>query len=271
MPAMTTDNVWSETHRVLSSQIDASGRLAVPALLGLMEEAAGNSARSLRFSVEDLAAEGITWVLARLRLRFTGWPSWRDELSIETWPSGTDGLRAFREYRILRPGGGLLGTGTSVWLVLDLAGRRPVRIPARLGALFLPDRPRELSGIADELQAPARPDARRAFRVRWDDLDLNRHANHTRYVGWALETVPQELRERFRIAELGVDFRAEALHDEEIVAESEDAGDGRTFLHGIARHADGKVLAILRSSWTPAEKPACESERRASGRQGTGG
>lgn len=266
---MPIDNVWRETHRVLSSQIDASGRLAVPALLGLMEEAAGNSARSLRFSVEDLAADGITWILARLRLRFAGWPAWRDEVTIETWPSGTDRLRAFREYRLLGAGGRLLGSGTSVWLVLDLAGRRPVRVPARLATLCVPDRPRELGGVAGELQAPSRIDASRDFRVRWDDLDLNRHANHTRYVGWALETVPAELRERCRIAELGVDFQAEARYDEEIVAESETAADGRSFLHRILRPAGRRTLAVLGSSWTSAGCPAGGDRARGPEKEGS--
>ncbi len=248
-----TTNVWRETHRILTFHCDATGRLSVSAALGLMEEAAGNSAASLRFSVEDLIGDGLSWVLARLRLRFTDWPGWRDELTVETWPSGTDGLRAFREYRLLRPGGRPVGAGTSVWVVLDRATRRPVRVPARMFEVAVPDRPRELGGVADELPRPGSPAVERAFRVRWADLDRNRHANHVRHVEWALETVPAELRDRGRLAELAADFRAEARHEDEVVAEAEAAADGKAFLHRIVRRADGRELAVVRSAWTAPE------------------
>lgn len=245
--------VWTETSRVLSYQCDATARLSVPALLGLMEEAAGNSAHALRFSVEDLMGEGISWVLARLRLRFSDWPRWRDDVSVETWPSGTDGLRAFREYRLAFGDGRRFGAATSVWMVLDLATRKLTSVPARLSDVVVPDRPRELDGEAAALPRLARPERSSAFRVRWADLDLNRHANHACYVDWALETVPSATREQARITTLAVDFRAEARFEDEVVAEaqSEDAPAGRhAFLHRIVRPADGRELAVLRTEWT---------------------
>jgi acyl-CoA thioesterase FadM len=113
-----------------------------------------------------------------------------------------------------------------------------------------PDRPRELGGAADPLPRPSRPAAAGTFRVRWSDLDLNRHANHTRYVEWALEAVPPDLRERGRLAGLGIDFLAEARLGDEVAAEAEAVDGGLTFLHRILRPADGRELAVLRSAWT---------------------
>lgn len=248
------DGIWRDHHRVRSFEMDASGRLSAPALCNLLQEAAGASASSMGFSVEHLFPQGLTWVLARLRIRMARWPAWRDEVTIETWPSGAENLRAYREFVIVDRTGARLGAATSLWMVIDLATRRPTGVPEFVRRLRLPRPDRELPGTLETLHRPERVDQQQGFRVRWGDVDLNRHANSTCYIEWALETVPTALRDAAPPSELDVDFRAEALLGEEIVAEgagAEAAGGGQVFSHRVVRPADNRELAVLRSAWPP--------------------
>ncbi len=248
------DGIWRDHHRVRAFEMDASGRLSAPGLCNLLLEAAGNSAGSMGFSVEQMFPHGVTWVLARLRIRMSRWPAWRDGIVIETWPSGAELLRAYREFVVKDGAGTRIGAATSLWMVINLATRRPVPLPESVLRMRIARPERELPGTLEALPRAERVDHQQIFRVRWGDVDLNRHANSTCYVEWALETVPPALREAAPPSELDVDFRAEALACDEIqvdAAEGEADDGGRLFAHRITRTADGRELAVLRSVWPP--------------------
>ena len=134
--------------------------------------------------------------------------------------------------------------------VLDLVRRRPVRL-----ADVLPDYPlASRRAIADDfppLPRPERPEREVHFMVRQSDLDMNRHVNNAVYVGWALDSAPDEVAEARRPVDIEVGYRAEALAGDTVLtrcAPEAGAGPGR-FLHEIVREIAGKDLTRLRVTW----------------------
>lgn len=236
-------------HVVRALDMDARGRLSVTGLLLVLQEAAGESAHALGFPVERLLRDGVSWVLARFRLEMQAWPLWRETIRVETWPAGADGARAYREFRVFDGAGAPIGRATSLWMVIDLATRRPAPIPSYVRLPGLPDmtgiRPAELRA----LEAPEAADAEATFRVRWSDLDVNDHANNVCYVEWALETVPPELRASAFPSSLAIDFRAETRLGDTIVATRRALADG-AFAHRITHAADGREVAALTTRWS---------------------
>jgi len=119
----------------------------------------------------------------------------------------------------------------------------------------LPDYPLESRrAIADDFPPLPRPgDSGREvhFAVRQSDLDMNRHVNNAVYVGWALESAPEEIAQTRRPVDLEVAFRAEALAGDTVLARCvpEAGADPGSFLHEIVREKDGKELARLRVNW----------------------
>jgi len=134
--------------------------------------------------------------------------------------------------------------------MLDLVRRRPVRITD-----VLPDYPLEpRRAIADDFPPLPRPgDSGREvhFTVRQSDLDMNRHVNNSVYLGWALESAPDEIAETRRPVDIEVGYRAEALAGDTVLARcglEAGANSGR-FLQEIVRERDGKELVRLRVNW----------------------
>jgi acyl-ACP thioesterase len=237
--------------------VDPWFRLAAPALLGFLTEAAGHNADALGFSIPQLAARNLTWMLSRLRVRLREHPGWRDRLSVETWPSGLDRLHALRDFR-LRLDGRVIGEAASAWLLIDTVRRRPVR----------PEKAADWSGkvhperaFAEELEklpplAVQGPEGRQAeLTVRYGDLDVNLHATSPRYAEWLLESLPAELLRSSALRVLDLDFLAEAGAGERISSRSAPAGGG-AFAHSLVRLADGVEVARARSEWRPAAPPA---------------
>jgi len=245
---------WVEEFRVHSWEADPWGRARVPVLTNWLQEAAGNHARALGWSVEELQREGRTWMLRRLHVRLDAWPARGDRVRVVTWPSSAGPVQATRDFELFAAGSGdRVGVATTAWVVVDMARRRPVRLPRGVREQPLPERPRALADpFRGELPAPEGEGGELRFRVRRGEIDMNLHANQTAYVAWAVEGIPEETWREARLVSLEVAFLAEARFPAEIVARCAAAGrqgGATTFLHRLAAAGDGRELARLRTGW----------------------
>src|SRR5690606_30622257 len=138
------------------------------------------------------------------------------EIVVETWPSGVDRLYATREFLVRSASGHELARATSAWLLIDLARRRPVRMPDFVTSIRLPSRERPISDMPDRLPDPAGDhpgeSSTHEIAVRYSDLDINGHVNNVTFAEWSLESVPVALRDTHTVRTLDLHFRAEARY-----------------------------------------------------------
>lgn len=240
--------VWSEELRVRSYEVDANGRASVLAVCNWLQEAAGNHATALVWAVDQLQAQGLTWVLSRLHLRLNRIPAWREPVTVTTWPAGAQRVYAVREFRVSGENGEI-GVATSGWLLVNLASRRPVRPPEPIAAMRAHTPARVLDDPFEKLPELERAEHERSFTVRYSDLDMNRHANNVSVIAWALEAVPEEVLLGSVLTEFEVDFRAEARYGDHITAQvCAPEPPAEIFLHRLV-HEGGREIARARSRW----------------------
>ncbi len=242
---------WQEQFTVRAYEADARGVASIQTLCNYVQEIAGNHAFALGLAIDQLMAQGITWVLSRLRVKMDSYPRWRDRLTLTTWPSDANRLYAFRDYEIADTSGARLGAATSAWLLIDLKTRRPIRVPPNVAELPVRDRPRALDdAFSDRLRAPDAPENECRFTVRVSDLDINRHVNLVNYIEWSVESVPAEIRNTRTLRDLLVEFHAEGMFGDEAISQSRaEAGKPGLFAHAVRRSSDGKILALARTEW----------------------
>ena len=138
-----------------------------------------------------------------------------------------------------------IGAASTLWLILDLERRRPVRLPAhvveRLGELGLGSEPRRFG----DLVTPDPVDRELAFTVRRSDLDSAEHVNNTSYVEWAIEAVPDEVWSTAELAELEIQFVSECHHGQTVVSRSQlvERGGDLEVRHQLMRSDDGAEVA----------------------------
>ncbi|AJE02671.1 acyl-[acyl-carrier-protein] thioesterase [Geobacter pickeringii] len=247
--------IYEKIFPIRSYEVDMEGRVRPTALLNYLQEVAGDHARLLGVSVHDLMRCGLTWVLSRTHLTILGAASSRDELRVRSWPSSREGRFTCREFEMTAVDGRPVALATCSFAVLDLATRRPVAIDERLPVYPLLPR-RAIDDRFATLPRLSGPAAELSFRVGRGDLDMNRHLNNVVYAAWALETVPAEVAEGVRLADLEIAYRAEALYGETVVARcrQEAGGESPVCIHQIVRTDDGVELARLVSRWRMAAR-----------------
>ncbi|MCA9772003.1 MAG: hypothetical protein KC466_06315, partial [Myxococcales bacterium] len=143
-----------------------------------------------------------------------------------------------------------------LWGVVDLARRRPARIPAWAAENYPPVPERMVDDPFDKLPEPEAPWEEYALRVRRSDLDLNDHANSGAYFDWCLESVPAEFWRTHVCRSFEIHYKREANWRERLTSRTatghaaETTPPGETILaHAIVRAEDGEVLTLARSRW----------------------
>ena len=237
--------------RVRSHETDPQGRLQVPILCRLLEAAATGHARVLGVAVETLLESGVAWVLSRLQLTMDRWPRGAEEIVVETWPEAADRLFTERRFEVFDSTDHRIGAATTLWLVLDLARRRPIRLPPlvldRLAEVEIGSTPIRFADLAPMKTI----ENERAYTVRRSDLDLAGHVNNTSYVEWAVEAVPDEAWGMRDLATLEIQYLSECHHGQTILSRShlDDHDEEMQVSHQLVRKEDDTEVARALTRW----------------------
>jgi acyl-ACP thioesterase len=245
---MADDNItFEEEFKIRATEIDFEQKATLPAICNLLQEVAGNHAQQLEFDITDLHKDKLTWVLHRLCVKMDRYPDWRETITIKTWPSSGDGIRAYRDFLILDSDGNTIGKCLSYWLMMNIESRRPTRIPKKILQMAPSNINHVLPVTESDFQDIEEPERTEHYNVRKTDLDLNRHVNNVRYIEWALSTLPEES----AVSEIDITFMAEATQEDSVIAEGQEgekSSEGSNFYHQITRKADKKIVAKARSN-----------------------
>ncbi len=240
-----------EDFLVRRTELGMDNRIRVQALCNYMEEAAGNHAAALGVGLEHLKEDGLTWVLAKMRMVFTRFPAAGERICLETWPVAVERLRFRRDFVLRDEQGARCMAGVTQWVVLGLSSRRIERMPGSVSHLH-PQTPRhavEEGDIRIPAPAPGPEAAGPSFPVRLADIDQNHHVNNVRYVDFTLEAA-HDHGVCGTLRRLDLIFRAEGLRGDVItVVTADEEGASGSLVHSIRRAGDGQELARARSVW----------------------
>lgn len=212
-------HIHQEDFIIRASETASHQAMHMSALAKLLQEVAGNNARSLAFDITDMQAQNLSWVLHRLHIQIKRMPQWREKIQIQTWPALGDAIRAYRNYEVLDSEGNTLVHSLSYWMVLDLNTRKATRIPESLTkrkfsdrALVLPASSKRLKPFDSEVTEHSVE-----FKTHSFHLDMNKHVNNTHYLDWLLEILNEQ--ERSELQELDVVFLRELYAHQSITVQ----------------------------------------------------
>ncbi len=242
------NNRYTEKFKIHSYEVDVTNTATLPAICQFLQEVASNHAEQLGFGVSWLLENQRTWMLSRMVVKMDSFPRVGEEILVNTWPSGTDRLLFLRDFSIERASGEVLGRAVSSWVYMNLESRRPVHPSSKefeydfsgTGERAIDINPGKVPVLADEVE-------KGAFRVRFNDLDMNNHVNNIKYIEWLMESVDPDYRRVNRPVDLSVNFLAEALYGQDVSVHA--AGTGE-FSHCV-RDREGNDICRAESSWIP--------------------
>ncbi|KAA8550605.1 hypothetical protein F0562_002289 [Nyssa sinensis] len=192
----------------------------------------------------------LIWVTARMHIEIYKYPAWSDVVEIETWCQGEGRIGTRRDW-ILKDytTGEVIGRATSKWVMMNRDTRRLQRVnddvrdeyliycPVET-RLALPEENNKSLRKIPKLDDPAQYSRlglvvrllwfiyilsrffsqvfsmRLNLQPRRADLDMNQHVNNVTYIGWVLESIPQEIIDTHELQTITLDYRRECQHDD---------------------------------------------------------
>lgn len=233
---------------VRSYEIDQTGEATLPQIANYFQEAAGKNARDLNFDIEDLRAQNATWVLYRMHIRMNRFPARWQSVTVNTWPSLGDGIRAFRDYELTDGKGNTLGMGVSQWMVLNINNRRPMRIPAEIMEMGLSVKEHQLPVDKKPMCSFDDPDFETRIVTGRQDLDINHHVNNVKYIEWMTGYVPDSFTAAGKCVDMKIQYHKEAGLLANLSVSLKRLGKGR-FQHKITNSGTGELLATGSTLW----------------------
>ncbi|GAB2282450.1 hypothetical protein Dimus_016993 [Dionaea muscipula] len=274
--SLTEDGLsYKESFIVRSYEVGINKTATVETIANLLQEVGCNHAQSVGFSTDGFATTPtmrklhLIWVTARMQIEINRYPAWSDVIEIETWCQ-SDGRMGTRRDFILKDyaTGEVIGRATSKWVMMNQDTRRLQRVSSEIHEEYLIHCPKMLRLAFPEgnkslkkilkLEYPAEY-SKLGLVPRRADLDMNQHVNNVTYIGWVLESIPQEIIDTHELQSITLEYRRECQHDDVVdsLANSESADEVeaindeeyKQFLHLLQLSSDGSEINRGRTEW----------------------
>lgn len=239
--------LWMEQLKLRSYDVDSTHRATSASLCRYFLEAAWNHAEALGVGFGQLASQGRFWVLSRLLLEVERYPVWGSAVSLRTWPRAVKSVFARRDFEMTDSDGARLAAGSSAWLVLDTATKRPQRFNKLMPGLMAMDGPAALGRDPERLTESEAEDERFSVPVRYTDIDVNRHVGSGQYVAWLLDAYPSGFHCEHGLRVLEVNYLGETREGDVLTVRTRRVGDA-VYCHSLTQ-GDGTEVCRARLTW----------------------
>ena len=173
--------------RVHTCDTDSSGRLKVSSVFNHIQNVAAIHAERLGAGIEEMLRQGMFWVLSWARSEFARFPMFGDEFSARLGPNAGTSFSQSGIFSSWTRRAIFFAGLTTAWLLVDMVTKKAKSatclsdgIPYREGEHALCCYPERMD---------SQPDCTTLFtrRIRYSDLDVNRHVNNARYTEFLMD------------------------------------------------------------------------------------
>lgn len=239
---------YEEKISIKYSEMDHDLALKPFSLLNFLQNIASNNAEDLGFGYSFISTKNLAWFLIKYRMEFDEYPVGVYDLTLKTRPRGYNRLFAYREFELYEQEK-RLGRIFSVWSLVDIEKRSPVPIASIISDNndMLPFEKNENDLSFSKIKSLENSNIKKEFEVRYNDLDVNGHANNGNYILWAFEPLSIDFKTNNKIKTLDMMFKKEAKYGEKIIVDIEFKNDKNT-VHRL-QNANGEDLCIIECVW----------------------
>lgn len=207
---------FTKTFRIGSFDTDFNGRVKLTSICNYLQEIAGMHADALNWGIDKLMQQNLSWVLTRLKVKVIDYPKWTDEITVETWPTGIEGLFGNRDFRILDKHGNTIILASSSWLIINIKSKRPTRPHSIIDGDKYDNAKKVFETPLQKLNTDVPENPNLTIDVHFSDIDINQHVNNVKYIKWIIDSCPIEKLSSGLIDELEVNFLHEAKYSDQL-------------------------------------------------------
>ena len=230
------------------SEMDHNLSLKPFSLLNFLQDIASESAENLGFGYTFMSKQNLGWFLIKYRMEFNDYPIGIYDLILKTRPRGFNKLFAYRDFEILNDEK-VLGRVFSMWSIVDVNARTTIPVASIIqnNEDMQPYQKLDTDLSFSKIKPIQNISLEKEFEVRYNDIDVNGHANNGNYIIWALEPLSFEFKSSHKIKTMDMMYKKEAKYAEKLVTQIEFL-DENTTAH-VLKNMNGEELCLVQINW----------------------
>ncbi len=198
--------IFSAPFTVNFHDTDCYARMRPSAVLMYMQEAANLHLNAYGPTMDELRQSGRAFLLSRVRVSIKRALPAYTPIEAQTWISNDDHGFSFNRYHRIMAGGEVAAEAMSVWALVNLETRRPIRAD-QFTYNFTGEAPLEFF-LPRRIRFPEAPEEIAHRPVVYSDCDYNQHINNTHYPDLLCDYLPAG--ETRRVEDVVINFLGEA-------------------------------------------------------------
>lgn len=244
---MTTTKIF-DTYHPKGYECGPDRHMNIRTLMNILQDIAETGATAIGCGADFCYENQFAWFLMNYDIRIDSMPIINTPITAYTWPADRQILRAIRDFSIRDENNHELIAASSQWVLVDRETHKLLDLESHLKSYpLLPER--ALNSKFPKLPPLKEIEHSVRFKVRYDDIDYNGHANNSLYALWATESIDNDYRMTHTPTNIQISFLKESHYGETIEARS--SINEEVSLHSIIAIEDGRELARLKIEWKP--------------------
>ena len=183
--------MYSFDSRVRFSEVDEEQKLRLTALINFFQDCSTFQSEGLGLGIDALKEYGKAWVLNSWQIVVNRYPMMREEVRVETWPTGFEGIYGTRNFRLCSKDGEVLAYANSIWIFMDMKKGRPIRVQEEDVKEYPVEPALEMDYAPRKIELPKEAEDGSSYPVLRSQIDTNHHMNNSQYIQVALEVYPE--------------------------------------------------------------------------------
>lgn len=231
-------------------EIDCNQRATLPTLIDLFTDVATFQSEEFGVGINYMMEHNMAWVLYKWDINIIRYPKYREKITVSTKAYSVRKFYAYRKFYILDSNGSIIAEANSVWLLINIKERKPLKVPDYLIKIFrIPENEKALKiGKFNNFNDI---DNTIEFKVRYSDIDTNGHVNNEKYASWMIESVPSDVVKNYYMSNIKITYKKETKYGETVNVLSSIIYEENKIVigHKIIRKDDGEELTRGETIW----------------------
>lgn len=173
--------IYRRTHRIKGYECDITGEITLPALVNLMMDLSGQQSDSLGNTNDQMSERGLSWIIVQYDMQIERMPHQGEEIILETEAMSYNRFFTYRRFRAYDEREQLCVEVMTNFVMMDIETRKMVQIQKDLLTVYQADEIRTMVRMQKPIQLEPENRKEQDFRVRYLDIDYNRHVNNAKY------------------------------------------------------------------------------------------
>lgn len=243
-------NVFEKEYKINIFDVDIDYNCKFSSLVNYLWDVVISQSEYLGETKEGFVNNQCIWVLLKYDIKIYEYPKFKDIITIDTKVLGTKKFYGYRQNTIKNSQGKIIGKAVSTAILIDFETRRPIRISYDQSKVYKIEGKLDKVPTLDDIPKINKEDYKKSYHIRYSDIDSNGHVNNVKYMEMAMDTLPRNILNKYKLFNIKVLFKKETTDGDTLHISSEviDDNDDIITIHSITS-GDGKLLTKLQYIW----------------------